>query len=220
MSPISLQIKSRLLIRAHKPLNDPSQTLSPTSPHATHDTVQFSSVTQLCPTVCDPMDCSTPGFPVHHQLPELAQTHVHQIGDAIQPSHPLSSPSPPAFNIFPASGPFPLSQFFVSGGQSIGVSASVLELQHQFFQWIWHHGQRYVNIVGSPHWWNVILQPSCIRCYTCPGEKIGRKQNSGSFEVELDDCSDVEEYWILQEGNEKELIRWEELQKKCGEYHS
>ena len=104
---------------------------------------------------------------------------------------------------YPASGPFPLSQFFVSGGQSIGVPASVSERQHQFFQWIWHHGQRYVNIVGSPHWWNVILQPSCIRCYTCPGEKIGRKQNSGSFEVELDDCSDVE-YWILQEGNEKE----------------
>ena len=60
MTPISLQIKSRLLIRAHKPLNDPSQTFSPTSPHATHDTVQFSSVTQLCPTVCDPMDCSLP----------------------------------------------------------------------------------------------------------------------------------------------------------------
>ena len=53
---------------------------------------QFSSVAQSCPTLCDPMDCSTPGFPVHHQLPELAQTHVHRIGDAIQPSHPLLSP--------------------------------------------------------------------------------------------------------------------------------
>ena len=60
---------------------------------------QFSSVAQLCPTLCDPMDCSTPGFPVHHQLPEFAQTHVHRISDAIQPSHPLSSPSPPAFNL-------------------------------------------------------------------------------------------------------------------------
>ena len=49
--------------------------------------------------LCDPMDCSTPGLPVHHQLPELTQTHVHQVGDAIQPSHPLSSPSPPAFNL-------------------------------------------------------------------------------------------------------------------------
>ena len=216
MTPISLQIKSRLLIRAHKPLNDLSQTFSSTSPHATHNIIQFSSVTQLCPTVCDHMDCSTPGFPVHHQLPELAQIHVHWIGDAIQPSHPLLSPSPPSFNIFPASGSFALSQFFASGGQSIGVSASasVSELQHQSFQWIWPCGQCYVNIVGSPHWWNVILQPGCIRCYTCPGEKIGRKQNSESFEVGLEDCSDVEEDWILEERNKIELIRWEELQKK------
>ena len=57
---------------------------------------QFSSATQLCPTLCDPMDCSTPGLPVHHQLPEFTQTHIHRVGDAIQPSHPLSSPSPPA----------------------------------------------------------------------------------------------------------------------------
>ena len=61
--------------------------------------VQFSSVAQPCPTLCDPMDYSTPGFPVHHQLPELAQTHVHQVSDAMQPSHPLLSPSPPAFNL-------------------------------------------------------------------------------------------------------------------------
>ena len=60
---------------------------------------QFSSVAQLCPSLCDPRDCSMPGLPVHHQLPEFTQTHVHQIGDAIQPSHPLSSPSPPAFNL-------------------------------------------------------------------------------------------------------------------------
>ena len=58
--------------------------------------VQFSSVTQSCPTLCDPMNRSTPGLPVHHQLPEFTQTHVHRVGDAIQPSHPLSSPSPPA----------------------------------------------------------------------------------------------------------------------------
>ena len=57
--------------------------------------VQFSSVAQSCPTLCDPLDCSTPGLPVHHKLPEFTQTHVHRIGDAIQPSHPLSSPSPP-----------------------------------------------------------------------------------------------------------------------------
>ena len=60
--------------------------------------VQFSLVTQSCLTLCDPMNCSTPGLPVHHQLPEFTQTHVHQVGDAILPSHPLSSPSPPAPN--------------------------------------------------------------------------------------------------------------------------
>ena len=63
--------------------------------------VQFSLVSQSCPTLCDPMDCSTPGLPVHHQLPELAQTHVHRVGDTIQPSHPLLSPSLPP-SIFPS----------------------------------------------------------------------------------------------------------------------
>ena len=84
----------------------------------------FSSVTQSCLTLCDPMDCSTPGFPVHQQLPELTQAHVHWVGDAIQPSHPLSSPSPSSLQSFPASGSFQMSQLFTSGGQSIGVSAS------------------------------------------------------------------------------------------------
>ena len=60
--------------------------------------IQFSSVAQLCPTLCDPMNCSTPGLPVYHKLLEFTQTHAHQVGDAIQPSHPLSSPSPPASN--------------------------------------------------------------------------------------------------------------------------
>ena len=86
--------------------------------------VQFSLVRQSCLTLCDPMDCSMPGFPVHHQLPDLAQTHVHWVSDVIQPSHPLLSPSPPASNL-PESGSFPMSQFFASGGQSIGASASV-----------------------------------------------------------------------------------------------
>ena len=75
---------------------------SATSQHS----VRFSLVTQLCPTLCDPMDCSTPGLPVHHQLPELAQTHVHWVGDAIQPSHPLSSPSPSAFSLSQHQGLF------------------------------------------------------------------------------------------------------------------
>ena len=61
--------------------------------------VQFNSVAQSCPTPCDPINCSTPGLPVHHQFPEFTQTHVHRVSDAIQPSHPLSSPSPPAPNL-------------------------------------------------------------------------------------------------------------------------
>ena len=83
---------------------------------------QFSSVAQSCPTLCNPMDYSTLSFPVHHQLPELAHTHVHQVGG---PSYSLSSPSPPAFNLS-QSGSFLMSQLFASDGQSIGVSASGL----------------------------------------------------------------------------------------------
>ena len=98
-------------------------------------TVQFSSVVQSCPTLCDPMDCSTPNFPVQHQLPEPTQIHVHRIGDAIQPSYLLLSPSPPTFKLFPASGSFPRSQFFVSGGQSIGVSASASVLPMNIQGW-------------------------------------------------------------------------------------
>ena len=75
------------------------------------ESVQFSSVAQSCPTLCDLMNRSTPGLPVHHQLLELTQTHAHRVSDAIQPSHPLSFPSPPAQSL-PASGSFPMSQFF------------------------------------------------------------------------------------------------------------
>ena len=74
--------------------------------------LQFSSVAQSCPTLCDPMNRSMPGHPVHHQLPEFIQTHVHPVSDAIQPSHPLSSPSPPAPQSLPASESFPMSQLF------------------------------------------------------------------------------------------------------------
>ena len=68
--------------------------------------IQFSSVAQSCPTLCNPMNCSTPGLPFHCQLPEFTQTHVHWVGDAMQPSHPLSSPSPPAFNLSQHQGLF------------------------------------------------------------------------------------------------------------------
>ena len=84
----------------------------------------FSSVVHLCLTLCDPRNPSTPGLPVHHWLPEFTQTHVHWVSDAIQPSHPLSSPSPPAPNPSQHHSLFPLSQLFTWGGQRIGVSAS------------------------------------------------------------------------------------------------
>ena len=93
------------------------------------------SVTKSCLTLCDPMNRSTPGFTVHHQLPELTQTHVRWVGDAIQPSHPPSSPSPSAFNLSPASGSFPMSQLFASGGQSTGVSASASVLPMSIQDW-------------------------------------------------------------------------------------
>ena len=93
--------------------------------------VEFSSVAQLCLTFCDPMDCSMPGLPVHHQLREFIQTHVRWVGDAIQPSHPLSSPFSSCLQFFPESGSFPVSQLFTSGGQIIGVSASVLPMNIQ-----------------------------------------------------------------------------------------
>ena len=89
------------------------------------DWIQFSLVAQSCLNLCDTMDCSMPGLPIHHQLPEFTQTHVHWVSDAIQPSHPLSSPSPLAFNLSHNQGLFKgMSQFFTSGGQSTGVSVS------------------------------------------------------------------------------------------------
>ena len=98
-------------------------------------TVQFSSVTQLCPTLCDPMNRSTPGLPVHHQLPEFTQTHVHCVSDAIQPSHPSVVPFSSRLQSFPASGSFPRRQFFTSSGQSIGVSASASVLPTNTQDW-------------------------------------------------------------------------------------
>ena len=106
---------------------------------------QFSSVTQSCPTPCDPMNHSTPGLLVDHQLPEFTQTHVHWVSDAIQPSHPLSSPSPPALNPSQHQGLFK----WVSSSHQV---AKVLEfqLQHQSFQWIFRTDILQNGLVGSP----------------------------------------------------------------------
>ena len=92
-----------------------------------------SSVAQSCLTLCDPMDCNTPGFPVHHQLLELIQTHIHSVSDTIQSSHPLRSPSPPAFKQSQHQGQ--MNQLFISGSQSIGVSASASVLPTNIQDW-------------------------------------------------------------------------------------
>ena len=104
-----------------------------TLPLRKDSSVQFSSAAQSCPALSDPTDCSTPGLPVHHQLPESTQTHVHWISDVIRPSSviPFSSNLQP----FPASGSFQMSQLFASGGQSIGVSASISILPMNTQDW-------------------------------------------------------------------------------------
>ena len=102
--------------------------------------VQFSSVAQSYLTLCDSTDCSTPGFPVHHQLPELTHTHVHRVGDAIHPSLPLSFPSPPALNLSQHQDLFKWVSF----------SHQVFQLQHQSFQWIFRTDLILDGLVGSP----------------------------------------------------------------------
>ena len=94
---------------------------------------QFSSVTQSYPTLCDSMSCSTPGLPVHHQLPEFTQTHVHRVSDAIQPSHPLPSPSPPAPNHSQHQSLFQ----WVNSSHEV---AKILEFQLQHHSFQWHPG--------------------------------------------------------------------------------
>ena len=107
--------------------------------------IQFSSVAQSCLTLCNSMDCSVPGFPVHHQLLELPQTHVHRVSDAIQPFPPLVPPSPLPL-IFPSIRVFSSSQFFTSYGHSIGVSASASVLPMNIQDWF-------------PLGWICLLQP-------------------------------------------------------------
>ena len=105
----------------------------------------ISSVAQSCPTLCNPLDCSRQGFPVHHQLPELVQTHVNWVSDAIPPSHSLSSPSPPAFDLSQ-------HQSLFQWVTSLHQVAKVLEfqLQHQSFQWLFRTDFLYHWLVWCP----------------------------------------------------------------------
>ena len=107
--------------------------------------VQFRSVSQSCLTLCDPMNCSTSGLPVHHQLLESTQTHVHRVDDAIQPSHPLSSPSPPAPNSSQNQGIFQ----WVSPSHQV-VKVLELQLQDQSSQWTPRTDLLWNRLVGSP----------------------------------------------------------------------
>ena len=107
--------------------------------------VQFSSVAQSCPTLCDPMNCSTPGLPIHHKLPDFTQTHVHRVSDAIQPSHPLSSPSPPAPNPSQHQGLFQ----WVNSSHEV-TKALEFQLQCQSFQWTPRTDLFQDGLVGSP----------------------------------------------------------------------
>ena len=133
IDPYPLQWKLEVLTTGHQGSPDKCQSVS-----------QFSQ-SLSCVRLCDPMDCSTPGLPVHHQIPEFAQAHVHSVGDAIQPSHPLSSPSPPALNPSQHQGLFK----WVSSSHQV---AKVLEpqLQHQSFQWIFKVDFLYGWLVCSP----------------------------------------------------------------------
>ena len=107
--------------------------------------VQFSSVAQSCLTLCDSMDCSMPGLPVHHQLLEFTQIHAHSVGDAIQPSHPLSFPSSPAFNLSQHQSLFK----WVTSSHQVAKELE-FQLQYQSFQWIFRTDFLYNELVGSP----------------------------------------------------------------------
>jgi len=127
--------------------------------------VQFNPVTQLHLTLCDPMECSTPAFPFHYQLLKLAQTHVHPAGDAIQLSHVI--PFSYCLQSFPASGSFPVSQFFASGGQSIGVSHSASVLPMNIQDWLGWTGLSWqfniLCLISATYWVLVTFQKSQLQ---------------------------------------------------------
>ena len=141
-----LMIQSLALVSLQLTTTMPSSSLTFSYMHkkcrsnmGTTSLARFSSVSQLCLTLCNPTDCSMPGLPVHHQLQEFTQTHVRWVGDAIQPSHPLSFPSPPAFYLFKwVSQMSQMKQGLFKWVSSLHQVAKVSEfqLQHQSFQWI------------------------------------------------------------------------------------
>ena len=113
--------------------------------------VHFSSVAQSCPTLCDPMNNSMPGLPVHRQLPEFTQTHVHRVSDDIQPSRPLLSPFPPALNPSQHQSFFPVSQLFTWGGQSTVVSALASFLPKNTQGWSPSEWIDWISLLSKEH---------------------------------------------------------------------
>ena len=130
------------------------------------------SVTKSRLTLCNPMECSAQGFPVLHYLPMFAQTHVHWVSDATQPSDPLSLPSPPALNLFSASRSFSMNWFFASGDQLLA-----LQLHHQSFQWIFRV-ELYMKIV---HGITIYKRDNLRACPGITGEEDAQTASSRFF---------------------------------------
>ena len=137
---------------------------------------QFSSDAQSCPTLCNPTDCSMPGFPVHHQLLELAQTHVHRVGDAIQTSHPLLSPSPPALNLSQHQGLFQWVSSSHQVGQRIGA-----------FSFSISSSNPYSGLISFRMDWFYLLavQRTLKTLLQCPSSKASVLRHSAFFVVQL-----------------------------------
>ena len=147
--------------------------------------IQFSSVSQSCLTLCDPMNRSMPGLPVHHQLPEFTQTHLHRVGDAIQPSHPLLSPSPTApnpsqhqglFQLVNSSGSFTMSQLFAQGGQSIGVSALVSVLPKNSQDWSPLEWTGWISLQSK--WLSTAFSKTTVQKHQFFGAQLSSQSNS------------------------------------------
>ena len=141
--------------------------------------VQFSSVLRLCQSLCNTEDCSMPGFPIHCQLQKLTQAHVHRLGDAIQPFHPVF-PFSSCLQYFLTSGSFPMSQFFPSGGQIIGASASTsvlpVNIQDGFFFFLGWTGLTYLQSKGLSRVFSNTIVPRayvCVICQLCHIPPVG-----------------------------------------------
>ena len=148
----------------------------PTEPHH----YQFSLVAQSCPTLCDPRDCIKPGFPVHHQLLELTQTHVHWVSDAFQPSHPLLSPSPLAFNFYQHQGLFQ----WVSYTHQV---VKVLEFQHHISSF-----NKYSGLISSRD--GLVGSPCCPRVFS---NTTVQKHQFFSTQLSLQSNSHIHT-WLLE----------------------